>query len=195
MSFLESKGFPLETYGECEHFIELMLGHLKFCHSLWQNWVKTQRCWLAWPSDGELWQENLTPARAEFAALCEAIGQGEALEVLVPDAAQEQLARAALQRAHPRFHRIPFGDIWMRDIAPTFGLRGRRARQEVVAIDWNFNAWGATQGRPPRPGDRLAKTAASIFGVPQIQAGFVAEGGAFALDFGGKQGSAVRQFE
>jgi agmatine deiminase len=76
----------------------------------------------------------------------------------------------------------PVDDIWMRDIAPTFALRGRGARQEVVAIDWNFNAWGATQARPLRPGDQLAKTAASIFGVPRIQAAFSAEGGALATD-------------
>jgi agmatine deiminase len=76
----------------------------------------------------------------------------------------------------------PVDDIWMRDIMPTFAWRGERAAKEVVAIDWNFNGWGGTRERPPRAGDRLAKTAATIFGVPSISVPFIAEGGAFITD-------------
>ena len=64
----------------------------------------------------------------------------------------------------------------MRDIAPIFALRDG----EVIAIDLNFNGWGNT--RPSRPGDRLAKTASTIFGVPGISAPFIAEGGALITD-------------
>ena len=74
----------------------------------------------------------------------------------------------------------PVDDVWMRDIMPTFAWRGEGPTKEVVAIDWNFNGWGGTRVRPPRAGDRLAKTAAAIFGVPRIAASFVAEGGAGA---------------
>jgi agmatine deiminase len=70
----------------------------------------------------------------------------------------------------------------MRDIAPTFALRGTADQQEVVAIGWRFNGWGGTPERPPRPGDTLAKTAATIFGVPSISVSFVGEGGAFVTD-------------
>ncbi len=51
----------------------------------------------------------------------------------------------------------PVDDFWMRDIMPTFALRGEGSAQEVVAIDWNFNGWGGTADRPRRAGDRLAK--------------------------------------
>ena len=61
-----------------------------------------------------------------------------------------------------------------------FGAAVRQ--QEVVAIDWNFNAWGGTRARPPRPGDQLASAANSIFGVPRIVAAFTAEGGALSFD-------------
>ena len=76
----------------------------------------------------------------------------------------------------------PVDDIWMRDIAPTFAVRRSDRDQEVVAVDWNFNGWGGTGQRPQRAGDRLAKTAASIFGVPRISVRFVAEGGALITD-------------
>jgi len=52
----------------------------------------------------------------------------------------------------------PVDDIWMRDIAPTFALRGNGRDQEIIAIDWNFNGWGGTMERPPRAGDRLARS-------------------------------------
>jgi agmatine deiminase len=34
-------------------------------------------------------------------------------------------------------------DFWMRDIMPTFALCSEGAAREAVAIDWNFNGWGA----------------------------------------------------
>lgn len=76
----------------------------------------------------------------------------------------------------------PIDDFWMRDIAPTFALRGSGHHQEVIAIDWNFNGWGGTRERPPRAGDSLAKIATAIFGVPRIPALFVGEGGALITD-------------
>jgi agmatine/peptidylarginine deiminase len=79
----------------------------------------------------------------------------------------------------------PVDDIWMRDILPTFALRSDGAAQEVVAIDWNFNGWGGTRDRRPRAGDQLAKTAASIFGVPRVSVPFVAEGAARSPPMGG----------
>jgi agmatine deiminase len=66
----------------------------------------------------------------------------------------------------------------MRDIAPTFAIRGR----EVVAIDWNFNGWGSAKERPARAGDRLAKIAESLFGAPRVSIPFVADAGAMIFD-------------
>jgi agmatine deiminase len=78
--------------------------------------------------------------------------------------------------------KAPVDDIWMRDIAPTFGWRGDGTAQEVVGIDWNFNGWGNTRERCIRPGDRLANKAPSIFGVPRVTVPFVAEGGALVTN-------------
>lgn len=70
----------------------------------------------------------------------------------------------------------------MRDIGPTFAWRGNGHEQELVAIDWNFNGWGGTKNRPGRPGDRLARAAMSVFGVPRISVPFIADGGALVTD-------------
>ena len=57
-------------------------------------------------------------------------------------------------------------------------LRGK----DIVALDWNFNSWGATSERPARSGDKLATAAAAIFGGVRLSAPFIAEGGAFVTD-------------
>jgi agmatine deiminase len=61
-------------------------------------------------------------------------------------------------------------------------LRCDGCQRQVVALDWNFSGWGGTSERPARAGDQLAKSAASIFGVPRVETSFVAEGGALAFD-------------
>src|SRR4051812_38638705 len=60
------------------------------------EWEAHQACWLAWPSHGHLWKENLENAQLEFTALCRTIGESEHLEILVPDAAAKASAEKAL---------------------------------------------------------------------------------------------------
>jgi agmatine deiminase len=67
------------------------------------------------------------------------VAEGETVEVLVPDAGQERLARAALPTHNVRTHRVPFGDIWLRDTAPLF-LRG--ADGAAATVRFAFNGWG-----------------------------------------------------
>jgi agmatine/peptidylarginine deiminase len=84
------------------------------------EWTPHAACWVAWPSDESLWLENLPAARAGWVQMARAIASGETLEVLVPDVEAERAARTVLHPVDARFHRIPFGDIWLRDTAPIF---------------------------------------------------------------------------
>lgn len=135
--------------------------------------------WVAWPSAADLWQEDLIPAQAEHAAMCRAITTGaapERLEVLVPDAAAEAVARAALEGLPARFHRVPFGDIWLRDIAPVFVRRG----DALASVRFVFNGWGGKYVL-----DHDADVAAAIQtldGRGVYAAPFVLEGGAVEVD-------------
>ena len=103
------------------------------------EWAPHASTWIAWPSHAELWQDHLTDARAAFVELATAIAEGETLEILVPDEPSERLARAALPASRVRFHRVPFGDIWLRDTAPLFlvSADGRGA-----TVRFGFNGWG-----------------------------------------------------
>jgi agmatine deiminase len=145
------------------------------------EWGPHAATWLAWPSHGDLWQENLGPARAAFARLVQAIAEGEVAEVLVPDAAQEELARRALAheptRDNVRFHRVPFGDIWLRDTAPIF-LEGPEGLPATVRFA--FNGWGGKYILDHD--DRVAKNIAELAVGTAFATPFVLEGGAVDVD-------------
>jgi agmatine deiminase len=144
------------------------------------EWTPHDACWVAWPSHEDLWLDKLPAARVEFVDLCRAIhaeGKGEALEVLVPDAEQQRVAEAALTGLAPRFHRIPFGDIWLRDTAPIFV---RHETGKVAAASFAFNGWG---GKYVLDHDaEVSSEIASAWGGPSFQAPWVMEGGSLEVD-------------
>jgi agmatine deiminase len=111
------------------------------------EWDRHESVWLAWPSAEDLWDSNLLPAQEEFVAFCTAIAdldssglaRGEQLNVLVPDEAAAQAATKALLGLPVKFHKIPFGDIWLRDTAPIFL---KSAAGEIAPVRFQFNGWG-----------------------------------------------------
>ncbi len=144
------------------------------------EWTPHACTWLAWPSHADLWQDHLQAARDAFVRLVRAIadgGRGEIARVLVPDESQEASAREALPAAGVVFHRVPFGDIWLRDTAPIF-LKG--AEGEIAAARFAFNGWGEKYVLDHD--DRVAERVASLAAVRTFARPFVLEGGAIDVD-------------
>jgi agmatine deiminase len=145
------------------------------------EWERHSSCWLAWPSHGHLWLSNLATAQAEWVALCLAIAEGgdEALDLLVPDAPAEAEARLALASVLPqvRFHRVPVGDIWLRDTAPIFL---RNVTDGLQAACFRFNGWGGKYVLPDD--DRVAGRVAELSGLPRRDHGWILEGGSVEAD-------------
>jgi agmatine deiminase len=142
------------------------------------EWAPHRATWLAWPSHADLWQDQLEGARSAFVSLAVAIAQGETAEVLVPDERQEATAREALPARGVRFHRVPFGDIWLRDTAPIF-LLGERG--EYASVRFGFNGWGGKYVL--EHDDEVSGRLASIAGGRQFtMSSLVLEGGAIDVD-------------
>lgn len=145
------------------------------------EWERHSSCWLAWPSHGHLWQDNLAPAQAEWASLCVAIAEegGEALDILVQDDAAEAEARKALAPvlAQVLCHRVPVGDIWLRDTAPIFV---RDDSDRLQAACFHFNGWGGKYVLPDD--DRVAERVAALSGLPRLDHGWILEGGSVEVD-------------
>jgi agmatine deiminase len=141
------------------------------------EWEPHATTWLAWPSHGDLWQDNLAAARTAFAALATAIAGGETAEILTPDARNEELARAALPSAGVRHHRAAFGDIWLRDTAPIFLLDEDGGAH---AARFRFNGWGGKYVL--EHDDEVSGAIATLAAVPARAHAFVLEGGAVDVD-------------
>ena len=145
------------------------------------EWDRHSACWLAWPSHGHLWQENLAPAQAEVAALCVAIAEegGESLDLLVQDDRAQPEASEALAPVigQVRFHRVPVGDIWLRDTAPIF-VKSRSGA--LGAACFRFNGWG---GKYVLPGDdQVGDRVAALCGLPVYHHNWILEGGSVEVD-------------
>jgi agmatine deiminase len=144
------------------------------------EWDPHDATWVAWPSHVDLWQDALGPVRRAFARLVAAVAEGETAEVLVPDDEQEAHARAMLPADGVRYHRIPFGDIWLRDTAPLFL---RAADGEAATVRFAFNGWGGKYLL--ENDDRVSERIAGEIGTGAERAfvmPFVLEGGAVDVD-------------
>ncbi len=150
------------------------------------EWERHEAVWLAWPSHEDLWGNALGTVRAAFTSFAAAIAdvspktgkpRGERLEVLVPDPENEALAKAALAGLGARFHRIPFGDIWLRDTAPVF-LKGKNG--ETASVSFAFNGWGGKYVLPYD--DAVSSRVAEAAKLPAFRFDSVFEGGSVDVD-------------
>lgn len=147
------------------------------------DWESHECCWMAWAVYQEWDRSSARKIKRDLSNVIQTIARYEPVRVLAPQGiAFREARREFADCSNVTVIHAPVDDFWMRDIMPTFALHEQGGSQEVIAIDWNFNGWGDTPERPSRPGDRLAETAAEIFGFPRIRASFVAEGGGLVTD-------------
>jgi agmatine deiminase len=151
------------------------------------EWSQHQSCWLGWPSQVELWQENLANTQEEFTNLCKAIAdldpttgkaRGELLKIIVCDLAAQKQAELALAGLPVQFFIIRFGDIWLRDTAPIFV---QNSKKQAIALQFDFNGWG---GKYILEGDNnVSRFIAAQSGAELLSASpFIFEGGSVDSD-------------
>jgi agmatine deiminase len=144
------------------------------------EWAPHAAMWIGFPSDPELWVEDLAPAQAEVAALAEALHAGGRGEEIVLVAADPEAGAAARRLAS--FANVlvePFGDIWLRDTGPIVVGSGAERR----AQGFGFNGWG---GKYDLQGDdSIGERLAGAAGLPYAKANWILEGGAIDGDGSG----------
>ncbi len=148
------------------------------------DWEAHRSCLVAWPAVDAYWEGHIHEAQAEFAALCAAIADGrersEQLEVLVCDMRAEAHAEQAFPSIEARFHRIQYGDCWIRDTGPVF-LTHRESG--LAGACFAFNGWGEKYVYPHD--DTVAEELVRAVGVKQFRFSWVMEGGAVDSDGAG----------
>jgi agmatine deiminase len=149
------------------------------------EWEPHQAMWLGFPSHEELWQEDLSPAQAEVAALARALCEvgGEHVKLLVMgDQAQ---SAASLHLADIKNLEIVagrFGDIWLRDTGPIFVSQKDEALgvQRAQPIAFNNNGWGGKYILPHD--DEVAAQISNHDGFDALSEDFILEGGSLEHD-------------
>jgi len=135
------------------------------------EWVRHEALWTAWPSHGELWQDNLAGARREVAEMVRVLSAGDVVRVL----ARGDEAVASAQNALEGLAEVipaAFGDIWLRDTGPIFAV----ADEQLIALRFVNNGWG---GKYVLPGDdSIGDVVARAANAAIVRYDFVLEGGA-----------------
>ena len=137
-------------------------------------------CWMAWPTRPDNWRDQAGPAQRAFARVAAVILRSEPVTVTADPSAVAG-ARAMLG-PDVRVLPIPSDDAWMRDIGPTIVVDDRGERR---GVDWEFNAWGGTNGglyAEWQHDDEMAAAVCATLGIERYRAPFVLEGGSIHAD-------------
>lgn len=129
-----------------------------------------------WPADAGLWEENLDPARAEFASFVSHLVRGR--QGVTVHAATEETQRDVRSRLGDTVTivRNPYGDVWVRDTGPVFAV----SDGQLKAVRFRFNGWG---GKYALDGDQqIGLAVAALAGAKLNEIDLVCEGGALEFD-------------
>jgi agmatine deiminase len=139
------------------------------------EWAPQRALFLGFPSDPELWLDDLVPAQGEVAALARLLA-GAVQVLLVASGPQAAEVARRLVPSTVLVDDLAFGDVWLRDTGPLF-----RGAEDCVRF--RFNGWG---GKYDLPGDdTVGADMAGLMGAAVDEADFVLEGGAIEMDGAG----------
>jgi agmatine deiminase len=144
------------------------------------EWESHELTLMGWPCRVELWGAELEQARADYAAVANAIAVFEPVIMIANAGAEATQARDACHEG-VTIVELPLDDSWLRDCGPiyTYGQDGGRA-----AVHFGFNAWGEKFGGWERDAAVGGLIAASL-GDPVIESELILEGGSILLDGAG----------
>ncbi len=151
------------------------------------EWQPHTRCWMAWPSNPDIWRHGMTAAYRCFTTVVRAILEFESVTLLVRPADRERAFQLCGNQVD--YIEFPLDDSWMRDFGPTFVVnpevvspKGVRPEGVLAGVNWRFNGWG----KYPHANDQgvaaaiLANERLACFDAP-----LVLEGGSIHVDGAG----------
>jgi agmatine deiminase len=102
------------------------------------EWEPHERTLMGWPCRAELWGETMDQARADYAAVANAVAAFEPVTMIANAGPDSESARAACGEG-VEIVQLPLDDSWLRDCGPiySYGESGER-----IAVHFRFNAWG-----------------------------------------------------
>lgn len=145
------------------------------------EWHPHAATWLSWPKDPETWPDRVPQAEQIFLQMMQALAPNETVNLLVNDAATEELVRERCLfpgAENIRFHQIQTVDSWIRDYGPNFLVNNKG---DVAYNDWIFNAWG-NKYEELKKDDSIPAQLETILNVSRFEPGIVMEGGSIDVN-------------
>ncbi|TWT96389.1 agmatine deiminase family protein [Neorhodopirellula pilleata] len=145
------------------------------------NWEPCEAVWLAWPHNHDTWPGHFDGIPEAFAHFARTVAQSTPVRLLAARDLADEARRLIGKMQNIELIDVPTNDCWIRDYGPTFV----HENDSVLAIDWNFNAWGGKYypyDLDRDAGHRIAKVA----GLRCLRTELTVEGGALETDGGGR---------
>ncbi len=139
------------------------------------EWEPHDGCLMQWPSRPDLWHQQLSAAKQEYAGVAQAIARFEPLLMVCNPGSADEVAALCGPAVQPV--ELPLNDSWARDSGPIFVRNG----DQFAVSGFRFNAWG-NRWHPHDDDAALGRRLAELFGVEWIEAPMVLEGGSFYVD-------------
>ena len=145
------------------------------------EWEPHERTLMGWPCRADLWGETMDQARADYAAVANAVAAFEPVTMIANAGADAADARAACTSG-VEIVELPLDDSWLRDCGPIYVLDDDGAGR--TAVHFGFNAWG--EKFPPWDRDAaVGRLIAEHLGDRVVEGGMVLEGGSILTDGAG----------
>lgn len=138
------------------------------------EWCEHSRCWMAWPSNPNIWTRGMDNAFRNFAHVVQTILQFEPVSLLVHPRDRAEAFRLCGDQVE--YWEYTLDDSWMRDFGPTFVLD---EKGQLAGVDWRFNGWGKY---PYENDQHVARFILERLAAQRIEAPFVLEGGSIHVD-------------
>lgn len=134
------------------------------------------RTLIAWPVRTEMWESRMDEARAEYAAMANAIVRFEPVTMIAP--AEEKDSVKAMCDERVEVLEVPIDDSWIRDNGPAF-VSDRQGG--VAMVDFRFNAYGG-RFNPHDRDDAIPAELAKAWNMRRYESDMVLEGGGWTVD-------------
>lgn len=142
--------------------------------------VPVDRVWMGWPSNQDVWHEQLPGVQENIARLARTIAKYSPVHLLANGPRHAAVAAERIGRTPKPVTLLPHiipDDMWLRDSGCVF-RRGVQGGLECVKL--NFNGWGGKQTH--RHDAVVANHMAAHLGLPLITTQVVGEGGGVIQD-------------
>ncbi len=138
--------------------------------------ARHERTVMCWPARASLYGGRIGEARAAHAEVAATIARFEPVTMIADPTSSEAAATAC--GADVEVVELAIDDSWFRDTGPIYVIDGDGTR---VALDFEFNSWGA-KFTPFDADVTIARRWAAHAGHPLRSVAMVLEGGAIAVD-------------